>query len=116
MGKRVVLIIDDEVGILNLLSRFLKRKGFDVHTAVNLLEGKSQLEKIDPDFLFLDVNLPDGNGLESLTQLKDSYPSLTVIMMSAFDHGKMRNIAKSQGALAFLSKPFSLAEIDQIVV
>ncbi|WP_170073223.1 response regulator [Mongoliibacter ruber] len=110
------MIIDDEIGILNLLSRFLKRRGFEVHTAINLSEGKNQLEKIDPDFLFLDVNLPDGNGLESLPHLKDTYPSLTVIMMSAFDHGKMRSIAKSQGALAFLSKPFSLAEIDQIIV
>lgn len=116
MVKRVVLIIDDEVGILSLLSRFLKKKGFEVFTAESLREGKNQLGKINPDFLFLDVNLPDGNGLENLPEVKESFPSLSIIMMSAFDHGEMRSKAKSKGALAFLSKPFSLSEIDQIVV
>lgn len=115
MGKRSVLIIDDEVGILNLLSRFLKRKGFEVHTAVNLTDGKFQLQNLAPDFLFLDVNLPDGNGLDSLPNLKSIQPELNVIMMSAFDQKIMRDEAKSKGALAFLSKPFSFDEIDLLI-
>ncbi|EOZ93636.1 hypothetical protein A33Q_3582 [Indibacter alkaliphilus LW1] len=115
MGKRVVLIIDDEVGILNLLSRFLKRKGFEVHTAGSLTEGIDQLKDIKPEFLFLDVNLPDGNGLQTLPEFKNTQPTLSVIMMSAFDHENIRTQAQSLGAEAFLSKPFSLDEINQLV-
>ncbi|MFD2034569.1 response regulator [Belliella marina] len=114
MGKRSVLIIDDEVGILNMLSRYLKRKGFEVYTAVNLTDGKGQLQKITPDFLFLDINLPDGNGLDSLPKIKDRQPMLNIIMMSAFDYERIRFEAKSKGALAFLSKPFSLDQVDKL--
>lgn len=115
MGSRVVLIIDDEIGILNLLARFLKRKGFEVHTAMNLSEGDAHLQNIKPEYLFLDVNLPDGNGLETLPKVKGEFPATNIIMMSAFDHEEMRAKARSQGALAFLSKPFSLAEVDNLM-
>ncbi len=115
MGNRVVVIIDDEIGILNLLARFLKRKGFEVHTAMNLSEGDYHLRNVKPDYLFLDVNLPDGNGLDMLPKVKGDFPSLSIIMMSAFDHEDMRMQARSKGALAFLSKPFSLTEVDSIV-
>lgn len=111
----VILVIDDEAEILGLLNRYLTRKGYQVYTASNLEEGRKQLLKIKPSMMFLDVNLPDGNGLKELPIFKSNSPSVEVIMMSAFDHTEARQKAQRNGAKGFLSKPFNLEAINQLL-
>ncbi|MCC5937411.1 MAG: response regulator [Lunatimonas sp.] len=115
MGKAVILIVDDEQEILNMLSRFLKRRGHKVFTAGNITEGKDQMRTANPDFLFLDVNLPDGNGLQAVPEFIQLNPQMNVILMSAFSDSGMQVLAKKKGAKAFLSKPFSLEAINQLI-
>lgn len=115
MKKGVILIIDDEIEILGLLSRFLKRRGFVVHTADNLKKGKAQFEITQPEFVFLDVNLPDGNGLRLLSDLKNITLSVKVIMMSAINDDEIKTKASALGAMAFLNKPFTFEAINQLI-
>jgi DNA-binding response OmpR family regulator len=68
-----------------------------------------------PDLIFLDINLPDGNGLDELRRLKPYCEDCKVIMMSAFDHLKERKEAIASGAIDFLSKPFSLIKLNQVI-
>ena len=115
MTSCVVLVVDDEEEIRALFTRFLKRRGFDVYTAGDLSSTRKLIEQINPQIMFLDINLPDGNGLEELkrTGHDPSYPK--VILMSAFDHPEARKEADNSGALYFLGKPFDISTLDFVV-
>lgn len=111
----MILVVDDEEEIRALFTRFLGKKGFVVESAGTLAEGRKILEDIKPSLIFLDVNLPDGNGLEELCELQKAKLSSKVIMMSAFVHQEDREKAHSLGAIDFFSKPFSLFKLEQAV-
>ncbi|SIN78012.1 response regulator [Algoriphagus halophilus] len=115
MKNNVILVVDDELEIRALLSRFLARKGYEVFSAGTLSEGRQLVNERNPNLIFLDVNLPDGNGLKELKKWAQDFDSLNVIMMSAFDHLEAREEAIKSGALHFLSKPFNLARLEQVI-
>ena len=115
MMNKLILVIDDEPEIRSLLSRFLGRKGYSVLAAGTLNEGRKLFDESKPELVFLDVNLPDGNGLNELRYINSSDFRSKVIMMSAFDHTEVKMEAIQYGALDFLSKPFNIARLDQVV-
>ncbi len=115
MNNKLILVIDDEPEIRSLLSRFLGRKGFSVISAGTLQEGRKLFNQSKPQLVFLDVNLPDGNGLQELKYINSGEIQAKVIMMSAFDHNEIKMEAIQYGALDFLSKPFNIARLDQVV-
>lgn len=116
--NRKILIIDDEVDICFLLASVLRKKGFEVAFVNSLTEGFSKLSDSSPSLLFLDINLPDGSGLEAIATVKKLSPATKIIMISAFDSLKERNIADEKGADYFLGKPFNkdtaYAAIDSV--
>lgn len=113
--KAVILVVDDEIEILGLLSRFLTRQGFVVHTASCIEDGKEQLHDKHPDFLFLDVNLPDGNGLKSIPDFRRINREVNIILMSAYNDNEMQTHARELGVKSFLNKPFTFDEINRII-
>lgn len=115
MNSQTILIIDDESEIVSLLTRLLIKQGYQVCAAHNLKDGFESLRAIKPDILFLDMNLPDGNGLEQLSKIKAHFPDLRVIMISAFDIDEHRKKAKADGAYHFLSKPFTLSQVSNLI-
>lgn len=116
MKKHVILVVDDEEEIRALFIRYLGKKGYDVQSAGNLADCRKSYTEIKPSLIFLDVNLPDGNGLEELSELKKANLSDKVIMMSAFVNQEDRYKAQELGAIDFLSKPFSLVKLEQIIL
>ncbi len=115
MNSQTILIIDDESEIVSLLTRVLIRQGYQVCAAHNLKDGFDSLGVVKPDILFLDMNLPDGNGLEQLSKIKEHYPDLKIIMISAFDVEEHRKKARDDGAYSFLSKPFTLSQVSDLI-
>lgn len=115
MTNNLILVVDDEPEIRSLLVRFLGKKGFTVHSAGTLSEGRKMIREHNPSLIFLDVNLPDGNGLNELKQINSAGQRAKVIMMSAFDHNEVKLAAIQSGALDFLSKPFNIARLDQVI-
>lgn len=115
MNKKLILVIDDEPEIRSLLTRFLARKGYTVLAAGTLKEGRKLFNQSKPELVFLDVNLPDGNGLNELKHINSGKLHSKVIMMSAFDHNEVKMEAIQYGAMDFLSKPFNIARLDQVV-
>lgn len=102
---KTILIIDDEVDIQGALGFFLKRKGYDVLTASNGLEGLGILADKRPDLILLDGNMPLMNGREFLKARKEQnlHPGLAVILMSSdlWD-------VKDSSILRQIPKPFDL--------
>jgi DNA-binding NtrC family response regulator len=110
-----ILVVDDEPEIRSLLIRFLGKKGFSVVAAGTLSEGRKIIYESNPELVFLDVNLPDGNGLDELKEISLKKLPSKFIMMSAFDHSELRSEALKYGAIDFLSKPFNIARLDEVV-
>ncbi|MDI1323329.1 MAG: response regulator [Algoriphagus sp.] len=115
MKRHVILVVDDEMEIRAFFTRYLKKKGFEVQTAGNLADGRILLNDIKPTLIFLDINLPDGNGLDELEELKKGKLSENVIMMSANDNKEVIERAEGLGAFDFLSKPFNLTRLEQVI-
>jgi two-component system OmpR family response regulator len=102
-----ILIIDDETDICFLLASMLKKKGFEVSFVNTLSDGLPQVSAIQPAVLFLDINLPDGSGLEFISKIKSLSLNTKIIMISAFDGLKERTTANERGADFFIGKPFN---------
>lgn len=103
-----VLVINDESDTNLLVSIALKNKGYQIENAKGLGEGKVIFEELRPDLLFLDINLPDGNGLNYIGYFKKDLPPIKICVISAND-----DIYKAYDyhADGILMKPFSLIQI-----
>lgn len=102
MGK--VLIIDDEKQILSLLSRIIGLEGYDVLQAATCKAGLKQVEVHTPEVVLCDVCLPDGNGVELVSELKKSRPLSEVILLTA--HGNIPDGVQAikNGAFDYITK------------
>jgi two-component system nitrogen regulation response regulator NtrX len=105
-----ILIVDDEEAILKALSAPLKREGYEVTTAKTATEAKkANLREIE--LVFLDVWLPDGDGVELLEQFQKLYPLQVHVMMSGHSTIDTAVRAVKLGAYDFLEKPLSLERV-----
>ncbi len=107
MARFRVLVVDDEPSVLSSLRMALTVEGYDVDVAggVKIAEEKARSESYDA--ALLDVSLPDGNGVDLLSRLKQDNPSLLVIMMSGEATVEIAVSATQKGARDFLEKPIS---------
>jgi UDP-3-O-acyl N-acetylglucosamine deacetylase len=111
----LVLIADDEEGILTTLSQILSDEGYETVTTTSGEEALHLYRERQPDVVFLDIWLPDWDGLETLQALRDFDPNAMVIMMSG--HGTSETAVKSikMGAHDYLEKPMSYDRTIQAV-
>jgi DNA-binding response OmpR family regulator len=110
-----ILIIEDESLIRYSLTAALNDKDTEV---IAMPDGKSGLKALGDwrfDFCFLDINLPDANGLELLSMIRELAPKTKVVMMtgSVVDQNAMEKIR--QQAFLFLSKPFDLFRVKRVL-
>ena len=101
-----ILVVDDEKGVCYSFKKVLNRRGYEVITANNGIEGVEQAGKEHPDLVIMDVSMPKMDGLETLQRLKSLYPDLTVIMMTAHSTSDKAITAMKYGAYDYLTKPF----------
>ena len=107
--KYSILVIDDEIEILNMLSRFLNRNpNFSVQTFSNPVSALSSINNNTKyDLVLLDIMMPQMNGLDVLEKLKEINSDQKVIMMTAYS--TLDKVLKSHkiGATNYIMKPFS---------
>ncbi|MDF2932054.1 MAG: sigma-54-dependent Fis family transcriptional regulator [Chryseobacterium sp.] len=99
-----VLIIDDEAKIRSLLSRIISLEGFEVFEAGNLKSGLKRLEISDIDIVLCDVKLPDGSGVDFSKTVKDQFPSVEIILLTAFGNIPDGVMAIKNGAFDYITK------------
>lgn len=102
MGK--VLIIDDEKQILGLLSRIIGLEGYEVLQAATCKAGLRQMEQHTPEVVLCDVCLPDGNGVDLVSELKKRHPLSEIILLTA--HGNIPDGVQAikNGAFDYITK------------
>jgi CheY-like chemotaxis protein len=114
MEKKQVLVVDDEKNIRLTMSQSLELLGMPVKTAVNGEEALQMLREQQFGLVFLDLKMPGMDGLEVLNRIKDKWPKIRVIIITA--HGTIQTAvdAMKLGAVDFVQKPFSPSEIREI--
>ncbi len=107
-----ILIVDDDPLILKTLSTHFSKSGFDVKTAADGREGLQKYAEDLPDFVILDIRLPDVDGLEALKRMREINPKALVIIITAYDDMKTTVEAIKSGAFEYLVKPLDFMELD----
>ncbi|MEM1203105.1 MAG: response regulator, partial [Acidobacteriota bacterium] len=110
-----ILIIDDEPGVIGSVADVLIDEGYETLTAPNGVAGLELFAKERPDVVFLDIWLPDRDGLEVLHALLDLDPAAAVVMISG--HGTVSTAVKAMkmGAYDYLEKPLSYTQLVDAV-
>jgi len=113
MAVKNIVIIDDEREILNMLERFLSRKGYSVKTFDNPVTAINALPQ-ETDVVLLDIMMPQMSGLDALPKLIEKNPKIKVLMMTAFSTLDKVLSAHRNGADSYVMKPFeSLDALSQ---
>ncbi len=110
-----ILIVDDEPGIRDIFSLLLEEKGYRVETAASRREGGEKAKTSAPDLILLDMNLPDGSGLEILQELHPPPAGPRVVIMTAFGTIRKAVEAVKLGAYAYLEKPLDNEELLLVI-
>jgi DNA-binding response OmpR family regulator len=108
--KNQVLIIDDDPKLNRLLTEFLSRFGYNVHTALTPGNGFKKLHRHKPDMVILDVMLPEMNGFDVCKKIRQDSP-VPVIMLTARGDPMDRIVGLELGADDYLAKPFEPREL-----
>ncbi|MCD6235019.1 MAG: two-component system response regulator [Candidatus Neomarinimicrobiota bacterium] len=113
MTEYTILIIEDEPDMLRAIKLRLESIGFKVETASDGLEGLQKVKSIVPDLVLLDIMLPKMDGFKVCNMIKfdKKYKNIPVIILSAKSAQKDFHTAKTVGADAYLTKPFTTADM-----
>lgn len=113
--KKRILVIDDEVDLVNLLTMRLEAEGYEVLSALDGQAGLDKAHEERPDLILLDVMMPIMDGYQVCRFLKfdDELKNIPVIMLTARIQEKDKNTGKNMGADLYLTKPCDLNELSQ---
>jgi DNA-binding response OmpR family regulator len=113
MAKARILIVEDEPNIVESLSFILRRADFEVDTVTDGAEALDRLRRQPVSALILDIMLPSMNGLDVLKTIRADpvLAGLPVMVLTAKGQARDRRTAEAIGADAFITKPFSNAEV-----
>ena len=106
-----ILIVDDEPSLADLLMKTLTIAGFECQAAESKQTALKVANDMKPDLAILDVMLPDGTGFELCNQLKEKFPEIGVIFLTAKDTLENKLLGLHLGADDYITKPFSVAEV-----
>jgi CheY-like chemotaxis protein/predicted regulator of Ras-like GTPase activity (Roadblock/LC7/MglB family) len=117
MAKRHVLIVDDAKDILFLLMHSVKRLGpnYEVSTATDAASAMAQLQRQKFDLVITDYMMPGMTGIDLAQAVRKISPETQVVLMTAYDTRSMRDTVDTLKLGGFLGKPFTVAEIIDVV-
>jgi DNA-binding NtrC family response regulator len=104
--------VEDDAVLNQLLVRQLQKAGYDVVSALSWAEARTALQRVAPDLVLLDVNLPDSKGFGPLSEIAAARP---VVMLTAFGGVNQAVQAMQLGAADYLVKPVNLDELELVI-
>ena len=106
-----ILVVDDNLELLTMLSTALSEFGFLVRSASNGIEALRIYRSEPVHFVLLDVEMPEMNGPQTLAELQRINPDVICGFMSS-----LADLSRVAGAVGFLQKPFSIEELRQFIM
>ncbi|MFH1857488.1 MAG: response regulator, partial [Candidatus Omnitrophota bacterium] len=117
LSESTILVVDDDIASQNLLERFLQMIGYKhVHAVKSGEEALRFIHSSVPNLVLLDYFLPGISGFETLRQIRQMYPKLPVIMVTAYLSRDLLEKVNEEGALDMLVKPLDLRELERQVI
>jgi DNA-binding NtrC family response regulator len=115
MSAPVVLLVDDEPGILDVLGRFARRTGFDVITCSGGRQAIEYLGAHHVDIAMIDLRMPDVGGLEVLRAIREADSRCQAVLMTGFATIDTAVEAIKLGAMDYLNKPLDFERVEQLL-
>ncbi|MGH7890750.1 MAG: response regulator, partial [Thermodesulfobacteriota bacterium] len=113
--KKNVLVVDDEKLIAMDIKKIVTSEGHDVITTQSGIEASRAIEDSNIDLVFLDLVLPDMNGVEVLKEIKKAKSGLPVVIITGYPDSEIMNQALELGPISVLKKPFSRDQIRDLL-
>ncbi len=113
--KALILVVDDQFSDRETIKAILEDKGYRVATANDGTEAIEMVKSRHYDIIFLDVSLPDMNGVETFEQVKGIDPKEAVIMMTGYTEEDLVREAINEGAYTCIYKPFDMEKVIELV-
>ncbi len=112
-SDRPILIVDDEVEIREMITSYLNKEGFEVVGAEGVMEGKKALKQFEPDVILLDWNMPHGQGINLVKDLRQdaAYNDRYIIMVTARSESEEMLEGLDAGADDYITKPFQVSDL-----
>lgn len=110
-----LLVVDDEPEICDFLKSFFEDRDFEVQTALSGEEALKTVETFHPQVTLLDIKMGTVDGLAVLRQIKEKYPKVKVIMVTALETTDKIEEAMRLGADNYITKPLSLEYLENDV-
>lgn len=109
--REKILIVDDELSFKEFICETLEDAGFSVKSAGSGIEALDVLKTSLPDIIITDIMMPGMGGLELIGKVRETYPDIIALVMTAFGDLDTARLAMRQGAYDFILKPFDIDEI-----
>ena len=107
-----ILLVEDDIHIQTVNKRILEDEGgYNVSIAMNLAEARAAIAKSPPDFIMLDIMLPDGSGLDFLAELRASGCEIPILLLTALGETKNKVTGLLAGSDDYLAKPYDYDEL-----
>jgi two-component system, NtrC family, response regulator AtoC len=110
-----ILVVDDEPNVGMIFHRILEQDGYEVVSASNGEECLRALKNINPRLVFLDLRMPGMDGLETLRRIRETHPSLPVVVMTAYKTITSAIESMKLGAFDYLVKPLDVEKLKVFV-
>ena len=115
MDKIRVLVIDDKKVIGDLFDFTLGYSGHDITVVDSAAAALEVVKKKDFDIAFIDIVMPDKDGVTTLQEIKTISPGLPIVMMSGYSVEEKRSQARDLGAITCLKKPFEMDDVKRVI-
>lgn len=115
MKKKKVLIIDDEEQVCELFQKSLTKEGYEVITALNGPEGIKKVMDSHPDIIFLDLKMPEMDGIETLSHIRNMDKNVIVIILTGYPSMDTALKAYYLNIYDYMTKPFSLEAVKEVI-
>ncbi|HEY3885561.1 MAG TPA: sigma-54 dependent transcriptional regulator, partial [Vicinamibacterales bacterium] len=112
----LVMVVDDEQGILDVVSRFAERAGYQTVTCGSGREAIAQLQTRHADLVLVDLRMPDVGGLDVLRAIREIDPRCQAVLMTGYASLETAVEAIKLGASDYLSKPINFTRLEQLLV
>ena len=113
--KPLLVIVDDEQGILDVVSRFAERAGFDVAMCSRGREAIALIQERRPDLVMVDLRMPEVGGLDILRAIRDVDAHCQAVLMTGYASVDTAVEAVKLGATDYLTKPIDFGRLDQLL-
>jgi two-component system response regulator HydG len=113
--KPTILVVDDNQDLLETFAMILKRRGYQVQTAVNGISAVDKFKKQNFDVTLMDIVMPEMNGVDAFKKIKQMQPEAPIILMTAYSDEDLVQNAKDEGVRQILHKPIHIDQLIELI-